>query len=233
MSIKWIHDVYAYIYIYEHILAYICIFIFLYVYTNLYIYLSICTYVYKIVYIYTYIYVCICIYFYNIFLIYKYILWLSFKLLCFFDLFIFLMMMFFVPFNWFFYIFIFILNLCLHRSLQVFGNLLGCVQVPDSVTSFDTYAVYEGYDETARCVATFGGCSFSLDNALQLSSVGSCSATGGTLDLSNKNIVSLAPGVFTNMPSLQWVFACTHMCVQILIYKALCVCHCVRREIER
>ena len=33
----------------------------------------------------------------------------------------------------------------------MFGNPLGCVQVPDSVTSFDTSAVDDGYDETARC----------------------------------------------------------------------------------
>jgi len=44
-----------------------------------------------------------------------------------------------------------ILSFCLHRWLQVFGNPLGCVQVPESVTDFDTNAVYDGYDETARC----------------------------------------------------------------------------------
>jgi len=34
----------------------------------------------------------------------------------------------------------------------VYGNPLGCVLVPDSVTSFDAHAVYDGgYDETARC----------------------------------------------------------------------------------
>jgi len=52
-------------------------------------------------------------------------------------------------------------------------------------------------------IATFGGCTFSLDDALQLSSAGSCSTTVGTLDLSYKNIASLAPGVFANMPSLE------------------------------
>jgi len=52
-------------------------------------------------------------------------------------------------------------------------------------------------------IATFGGCTFLLDDALQLSSAGSCSATAGWLDLSYKNIASLAPGVFANMPSLQ------------------------------
>jgi len=60
---------------------------------------------------------------------------------------------------------------------------------------------YEGPEST--CTATFGGCTFSLDDALQLSSAGSCSAAAGELDLSNKNIASLAPGVFANMPSLQ------------------------------
>ena len=44
-----------------------------------------------------------------------------------------------------------ILFFCLHRNLQVFGNPLGCVLVPDSVTSFDTYTQWNGYDETARC----------------------------------------------------------------------------------
>jgi len=39
-----------------------------------------------------------------------------------------------------------------HRYFEVFGNPLGCVQgVPDSVTSFDTNAVWYGYYETARC----------------------------------------------------------------------------------
>jgi len=39
-----------------------------------------------------------------------------------------------------------------YRWLQVYGNPLGCVLVPDSVTSFDTNAVYDGgYDKTARC----------------------------------------------------------------------------------
>ena len=39
-----------------------------------------------------------------------------------------------------------------HRYLTVGGNPLGCVQgVPDSVTHFDTFAVYFGYYETARC----------------------------------------------------------------------------------
>jgi len=52
-------------------------------------------------------------------------------------------------------------------------------------------------------ITTFGGCTFSLDDASQLSSVGSCSATAGTLRLANKNIASLALGVFANMPSLQ------------------------------
>ena len=52
-------------------------------------------------------------------------------------------------------------------------------------------------------IATFGGCTFSLDDFLQLSSAGSCSATGGTLDLGSADIASLAPGVFANMPSLQ------------------------------
>ena len=44
-----------------------------------------------------------------------------------------------------------ILSFCLHRDLQVYGNSLSCVQVPDSVTSLDTNAVYDEYDETARC----------------------------------------------------------------------------------
>jgi len=56
---------------------------------------------------------------------------------------------------------------------------------------------------TLTQIATFGGCTFSLDDALQLSSAGSCSATSGYLDLGYKNIASLAPGVFANMPSLQ------------------------------
>jgi len=39
-----------------------------------------------------------------------------------------------------------------HRSLEVYGNALGCVQgVPDSVTYFDYNAVYYGYYEMARC----------------------------------------------------------------------------------
>ena len=42
----------------------------------------------------------------------------------------------------------FILSPCLHRSLEVYGNPVGCVQVPDSVTWFDTWVMY---DETARC----------------------------------------------------------------------------------
>ena len=42
-------------------------------------------------------------------------------------------------------------SLCLHRSLDVYGNPLGCVLVPESVAHFDTSAVYYGYDETARC----------------------------------------------------------------------------------
>ena len=44
-----------------------------------------------------------------------------------------------------------ILSFCLHRDLQVYGNLLGCVQVPDSVDSLDASAVYYEHDETARC----------------------------------------------------------------------------------
>jgi len=52
-------------------------------------------------------------------------------------------------------------------------------------------------------IAPFGGCTFSLDDALQLSSVGSCAAAAVELDLRNNNIASLAPGVFANMPSLQ------------------------------
>jgi len=52
-------------------------------------------------------------------------------------------------------------------------------------------------------IATFDGCIFSLDNFLQLSSAGSCSAAGGILNLGSMNIASLAPGVFANMPSLQ------------------------------
>jgi len=58
---------------------------------------------------------------------------------------------------------------------------------------------------TLTDIATFGGCTFSLDNAWQLFSGGSCSDTAGTLDLTQKNIVSLAPGVFANMPSLRFV----------------------------
>jgi len=52
-------------------------------------------------------------------------------------------------------------------------------------------------------IATFGGCTFSLDDALQLSSAGSCSATPGALCLGKWNIVSLAPDVSANMASLQ------------------------------
>jgi len=52
-------------------------------------------------------------------------------------------------------------------------------------------------------IAIFGGCTFSLDGALQLSSTGSCSDTAGMLRLDSKNIASLAPGVFANMPGLQ------------------------------
>ena len=44
-----------------------------------------------------------------------------------------------------------ILSFCLHRDLQVYGNSLGCVQVPDSVTSLDTNGVYHGKDQTASC----------------------------------------------------------------------------------
>jgi len=42
-------------------------------------------------------------------------------------------------------------HLCVHRLLEVFGNPLGCVQVPDSVTDFDLSTQWNGYDETARC----------------------------------------------------------------------------------
>ena len=33
----------------------------------------------------------------------------------------------------------------------MYGNPLGCVKVPDSVTSFDTSTQWNGIDETARC----------------------------------------------------------------------------------
>jgi len=52
-------------------------------------------------------------------------------------------------------------------------------------------------------IKTFGGCTFSLDAASQLSSTGSCDTSGGTLDLAYRNIVSLAQNVFANMPNLQ------------------------------
>ena len=40
----------------------------------------------------------------------------------------------------------------MHRFLEVYGNLLGCVQgVPDSVYFFDLNALGHGYYETARC----------------------------------------------------------------------------------
>ena len=40
----------------------------------------------------------------------------------------------------------------MHRTLEVFGNPLGCVQgVPDSVTDVDVNAFTFSYDETARC----------------------------------------------------------------------------------
>ena len=42
-------------------------------------------------------------------------------------------------------------SLYLHRYLEVYGNPLGCVQVPDSVTDFDSSTQWNENNETARC----------------------------------------------------------------------------------
>jgi len=55
-------------------------------------------------------------------------------------------------------------------------------------------------------IAKFGDCVLSLDSAFELSSEGTCSTTAGYLDLENKGIKSLAPGVFTNMSKMEWVW---------------------------
>ena len=89
-----------------------------------------------------------------------------------------------------------------HRYLYLSGNSgLMCTYMTAAQRA--TFNYYEGPESTCATAALFGGCTFLLDDSLQLSSAGSCAATSGYLFLENKNIASLAPGVFFNMPSLQ------------------------------
>ena len=117
-----------------------------------------------------------------------------------------------------------ILFFCLHRNLQVFGNPLGCVLVPDSVTSFDTYTQWNGYDETARCgdncteltvyVPSDGVC-VQCPDGLRALGVGALACS-----------VLLSERCFLRPPA--FVYFCVRMCVSVYldasVYLHTCIC---------
>ena len=97
----------------------------------------------------------------------------------------------------------------------MYGNPLGCVQVPDSVTSFDPNAVYDGLDETARCgdnctelivyVPSDGVC-VQCPNGMRALGVGALNCS--VLSSARCSLRVCAYGVFVCVHASMYLFAC-------------------------